>query len=164
MLKAPAEELKKFDALRAAQEKSPEDPKANYDFALALFKRGKAEEGNAALDKVLACDPGDQSGLADDVDLARVEQMLAAKAFADAEAATRAFMDKHAQSDLMAKAYLFLGAAEVNQNKFDEGIAAWKTGIEKYPTAAESKHAQALIAKAEKRKEGLQKKQEPEGK
>lgn len=164
MLKAPAEEQKKYGALKEAVEKSPDDPKLNFDFALALLKRGKSEEGQSALDKVLACDPEDKSGLADDVDLARVEQMLAANAFADAEGATRAFMEKHAESDLMPKAYLFLGAAEVNQNKFDEGIAAWKTGIEKYPNAAESKHAQALIPKAEKRKESLQKKQEPEGK
>ncbi len=164
MLKAPAAELKKFDELKAALEKSPEDPKLNFDYALALFKRGKAEEGNAALDKVLACDPEDKAGFADDVDLARVEQMLAAKAFADAEAAIKTFMEKRPESDLLPKACLFLGVAEVNQNKFDEGIAVWKALIEKYPGAAEAKNAQAMIPRAEKRKEALQKKQETEGK
>lgn len=154
-----SEEMKAFQELKESLAKSPDDPKLNYRHALELFKRGRIEDGLAALDRVAACDPGDQAGLADDVDLARVEQMLVEQAFADAEAALRRFLENRETSELLPKAYLFLGLAYVGQNRFDEGIATWRTGIERFPNAAESKYAQSMIPRAETQKEALQKKQ-----
>lgn len=148
-LKKPVEAAKKFAALKEALAKAPDDPKANYDFGVALAQRGRRDEAHAAFERVQKLDPEDKAGLGDDIALAHVEEQFLEGAFADAEVALKSIVEKYKAGDQMPRAYLYLGFAQSRQNRVEQAVATWKAGCDKYPTAAESKQALELIKKAE---------------
>lgn len=151
-LAKPAEEAKKFAELKEALAKSPDDAKLNFEMGQALGKRGKHEEAKAAFEKVSKVDPENKAGYADDIAFMGIDEAMQGGDFAAVEGQITAWMEKYRDSNVSARAYLYLGFCQVQQEKVDDALKTWKTGVEKYPDAEETARAKEIIAKVEEQK------------
>lgn len=131
----------KLQQLHIAVQKQPDDPQTNAELALIYVKRGKLEKGQPFVDKALALDSENKTGLLPDIYLnlglhygMNVGDENAEEYYQKAENHFSTIIEKYPQAKAYESAQYYLGVTYALQQKYQPAIAT----LEKLKAAKDS--------------------------
>lgn len=150
MLEGHSEYLKRFAAVEAALEKNPKDAKLWKEKGDVLQLKDRAEEALKAYEKAVELDP--KSDAVADLDFMRMatSQPRSKEDLVELRDKLTAFLEKHSEHRLAARAALYRGWVTADLGEEDEAAKLLEEALAKYPGndfEAEMKETLGALAK-----------------
>jgi TolA-binding protein len=133
--------------LLAREKANPDDLKLAYEVGTMYVETGRYEKARPRLEKIVAQDPENETGLVPGA-LTQIGFIdLAAQNAEEAAIVFKEVVEKYPQAPEAPKCYVYLGDAHQLMDNVDGAVAAYRKVVSEYPDTPEAKEAQTKLGK-----------------